>query len=146
MARKANVAIDQHAIGRAGNARDGRNVADEIEFEVRIERRVDCVRRDHHEERVAVRRRFHDHFGADIAGGARSVLDDELLAKSLRQPLTHQARDDVGRTTGRKADNDAHRVRRIGFRPRDARHRRERGSARGQMQKSSAGKFHRHRL
>src|SRR5262249_680644 len=28
--------IDQHAIGRAGNARDRRNVADEIEIEVRI--------------------------------------------------------------------------------------------------------------
>ena len=36
---------------------------------------------------------------------------------------------------GRKADDQAHRPRRIGLRPRDARHGRERGSARGQMQK-----------
>src|SRR5215475_4207856 len=86
--------------------------------------------------------RFHNDFGADIAGGARSVLDDELLAKSLRQYLTYEARDDVRRTTGRKADDDAHRPRRIGLRPSSARHGRERGSARGQMQKISAGKFH----
>ena len=43
---------------------------------------------------------------------------------------------------GGKADDDAHRPRRIGLRPRDARHGRQRGSARGQMQKLSAGKFH----
>ena len=40
------------------------------------------------------------------------------------------------------ADDDAHRPRRIGLRPRDARHGRQRGSARGQMQKISTGKFH----
>ena len=34
---------------------------------------------------------------------------------------------------------DAHRPRRIGLRPRDARHGRQRGSARGQMQKLSGG-------
>ena len=46
---------------------------------------------------------------------------------------------------GGKADDDAHRPRRIGLRPRDARHGRQRGSARGQMQKlPSVGKFHFH--
>ena len=48
------------------------------------------------EKRVAVRRRTHDRFGADIAAGTRPVLDDEWLAEPLRQPLTDQARDDVG--------------------------------------------------
>ena len=43
---------------------------------------------------------------------------------------------------GGKADDDAHRPRRIGLRPRDARDGRERGSARGQMQEYAAGKFH----
>ena len=79
----------------------------------------------------------------DIAAGARPVLDDEWLTEPLRQPLSDQARDDVGRAAGGKADDDAHRPRRIGLRPRDARHGRQRGSARGQMQKLSAGKFHR---
>ena len=45
-----------------------------------------------------------------------------------------------------KADDDAHRPRRIGLRPRNARHGRQRGSARCQMQKSAAGKFHLHSL
>ena len=48
-----------------------------------------------------------------------------------------------GRAAGRKTDDHAHRPRRIGLRPRDARHSRQRGSARGQMQKlSTVGKFH----
>ena len=40
---------------------------------------------------------------------------------------------------GREADDDAHRPRRIGLRPRDPRHGRQRGSARGQMQKMFGG-------
>ena len=48
-----------------------------------------------------------------------------------------------GALAGGKADDDAHRPRRIGLRPRDTRHGRQRGSARGQMQKlPSVGKFH----
>ena len=43
---------------------------------------------------------------------------------------------------GGKANNDAHRPRRIGLRPSNTRHGRQRGSARGQMKKLSAGKFH----
>ena len=42
---------------------------------------------------------------------------------------------------GGKRD-EAHRPRRIGLRPCDPRYRRQRGSARCQMQKFSAGKFH----
>ena len=46
------------------------------------------------EERVAVRRRMHDRLGAEVAAGARSVLDDELLAEPLGQALTDQPRPD----------------------------------------------------
>src|SRR5215471_19392639 len=42
---------------------------------------------------------------------------------------------------GGKSHNDPHGPRRIGLRPRDARYRRQRGSARGQMQEFAAGKF-----
>ena len=43
----------------------------------------------------------------------------------------------------RITDDDAHRPRRIGLRPSDPRHDRQRNSARGQMQKlSTVGKFH----
>jgi hypothetical protein len=57
-------------------------------------------------------------------------LDDEWLAEPFRQRLTYQARDDLDYATGRKADDDAHRPRRIGLRPRKARHAWQRGSAR----------------
>src|SRR5262249_10170627 len=83
-----------------------------------------------------------DRLYTDIATTARTVLDDELLTEALRQPLTNEARSNVVNTTGRKWDNDAHRPRRIGLRPRYARYSRERGSTRCQMQKISAGKFH----
>ena len=55
------------------------------------------VHRSDKEECVAVRRRVHDRLGTDVAAGARPVVDDELLAESLRQPLTDQARENVGR-------------------------------------------------
>jgi hypothetical protein len=69
------------------------------------------------------------------------VLDDEWLAEPLCEPLSNQACDDVDPTAGSKANDDAHRLDRIGLRPGDTRYRGQRGSARGQMQKLSAGKF-----
>src|SRR5262249_54202113 len=38
---------------------------------------------------------------ADIAAATRPVVDNKLLAEPLRQPLTHQARRDVGRAARR---------------------------------------------
>ena len=55
------------------------------------------------EERIAVRARSHDRLGGDIGARARSVFDDEWLAEPLRQPLTDQARDDVGRAARRES-------------------------------------------
>src|SRR5262249_597617 len=69
--------------------------------------------------------------GGNVAGGTGRVLDDEWLAEPLRQRLTYQTRDDLGYATGRKADDDAHRPRRIGLRPCNSRDGRERGSAGG---------------
>src|SRR5262249_50126685 len=109
-----------------------------------IDCRIERVSRCDKEERVAVRWRAHDCLGGYIGCGAGPVLNDKLLAKPLRQPLAYEARDDVGRaTTGREADDDAHRPRRIGLRPCNARDRRQRGSARCQMKKlPPVGKFH----
>jgi hypothetical protein len=42
-----------------------------------VERGVDRLRRADQEQRVAVRRRMGDRFGADIAAGARPIVDDE---------------------------------------------------------------------
>src|SRR5215467_13977786 len=103
-------------------------------MEVVVEARVDCVRRDGQEERITVWRRTHDLFGGNIASGARPVLDDEWLAKPVREPLTYQADEDVSCSAPRKPDDQTHRSRRIGLRPCDVRRKRQRGSARGQMQ------------
>jgi hypothetical protein len=64
------------------------------------------------------------------------------LPEPLGEPLRDQARGDVGGAAGGKPDEQAYRTARIGLRPRNARDRRQRGSANGQMQKLSAGKFH----
>ncbi len=88
-----------------------------------------------HEDRVAVRSCLHDRLGAEIAAGTRPVVDDEWLAETLRQPLTHQARNDVSRAARGEWHDQPHRPRRIGLRPCNPRHSRQRGSARGQMQK-----------
>src|SRR5262249_36813079 len=89
----------------AADARDRGHVADEIEIELLVERRIDRAARTDHEERVAVRRCLHHRLGADVAAGARPVVDEELLTKTLRQPLAEEPRDDVGPPTGGRADN-----------------------------------------
>ena len=134
--------IHHHHGGDADDAGDRRDVADEIEIEIVVERGVDRVGLVDPEQRVAIGRRMHHRLGGDIGAGARAILDDELLAKALRQPLADQSRSNVGRCAGRKAADDAHRPRRIGLRERDPRDRWQRGSACCQMQKSSTGKFH----
>src|SRR5262249_4261866 len=93
-------------------------------------------------ERVAIGRRAHDRLGGDIAASTRPVLDDDWPAEPFRQPLAHQTCDDVESASCGGTDDQTHRPRRIGLRPRETPHGRQRGSARDQMQKISAGKFH----
>src|SRR6516225_5189089 len=129
-------------IGRPHDACDRRDVADEIEIELVVERRIDCVESTDQEQRVAVGRGTHDRLGGDVAAGSRTVVDDERLTEPLRKPLTYQARRDVRTASGREANNDAHRPRRIGLRASETGGDRQRGRAHGQMQKISAAKFH----
>jgi hypothetical protein len=72
--------VDHHHVGHARDARDRRDVADEVVAELVVERRVDRVRRAHHDERVAVGSGIHHRLGGDIGSGPRPVLDHELLA------------------------------------------------------------------
>jgi hypothetical protein len=48
-----------------------------------------------------------DNIGWLVTDRGRSVLNDGWLAEPLRQPLTHQAGDDIGHAAGGKADDDA---------------------------------------
>src|SRR5438105_1141184 len=106
-----------HDVGKTNEARDRHNIAEEIVIELFVERRVNRVRGTDEKERVAVRSGTHDRFGGDISASARPAFDDDGLAEPLRQPLTHQARNDVVAAPGWKADDPAHRPRRIVLRP-----------------------------
>ena len=122
--------------------RDRRGVADEIVVECLEQRRVDRRIAARNEQRVAVGGCPNDRLGADIGAGAWTVLDDKLLAETLREPLADQTRGNVVRAAGRNGNDDTHRPRRVGLRPRNAREHGQRDRARSQMQKISAGKFH----
>jgi hypothetical protein len=58
---------------------------------------------------VAVGGRLGGQFGRDCAAGAWTVIDDHLLAEVLRQLLRDEPRHDVGRATGREADEETNR-------------------------------------
>ena len=77
------------------------------------------------QQRVTVRCSSYNVFDADIGGSTRSVFDDERSDSSLpvEQPLTYDARNSVGPAAGRNSDGDVYRPRRVGLRPRNARHR-----------------------
>src|SRR6516225_8151517 len=91
---------------------------------------------------MAVGGRTRDRLGGDFPLGTRAVLDDEGLPEALGEPLADQAREDVGRAAGRKANDDAHRSRRIGLRPGDLRYRRQYGSTDDEVKECAAGKSH----
>src|SRR5262249_61586440 len=126
--------MHRHDVRHVVQGRDRRDVADEIEIELVVERRVDRVESTGQEQRVAVGWGTHDRLGGDVAAGSRTVVDDERLTEPLREPLTYQARRDVRTASGREANNDAHRPRWVGLRPSEARDGWERGRASGQMQ------------
>src|SRR5262245_9400237 len=80
---------------------------------------------------------------ANIAAGPSDVLDIELLPERFAEFLSGNPREDIGASAGREWHNHAHRPRRIGLRPRETRHDRERGSAPCEMEKMpTVGKFH----
>jgi hypothetical protein len=134
-----------HEVGHAQQPRDRRNVANEVETELVVQRCIGRVGNGDRKQRVPVWRGTNDRFGGNVAAGARPVLHDELLAKPLRQPVTDQARGDVVATAGSKTDDHVHRLRWIGWIglcARAARRSRQSGRARYQVQKAAAGKLH----
>src|SRR6516164_2944261 len=90
---------------------------------------------------VTVRTGAGDRGGAQRTAATVDVFDDHRAEQ--RFDLFHPwPREGVERATRRKWNHEPDWPRRIGLRPRYARYSRERGSARGKMQKISAGKFH----
>ena len=68
------------------------------------------------EQRVAVGRGLRDKVGADDRVRARLVLDDEGLPEPLLQLRADQAPEDVVGAPGRKPDDEAHGLGRVGVR------------------------------
>src|SRR5262245_53733541 len=84
------------------------------------------------ERGMAVSRRRYARLGGDIAAGTSPVLDDDWLGKALRQPLSDEARGDIGTAPGRKSDNQPHRPCWIVLRARDPRECRRQGGSPGE--------------
>src|SRR5262249_30731938 len=72
---------DHHAKWGLENARDGGDVTNKIEFEIRVECRVDYIRWDGQKQRVPARRRFYDALSGDIAPTPGGVLKNNLWAE-----------------------------------------------------------------
>src|SRR5215468_6536210 len=89
---------------RARDARDRRYIADEVEIEIVVKRGVDRVCWSYHQQRMAVGRRAHHGLGCDVGAGPWPVFYDKWLAEPLREPLTHQARENVDPAAGGEAD------------------------------------------
>src|SRR5262244_3943770 len=94
------------------------------------------------DQRIAIGFGTHDPAGTDGAAGPGDVLDQNGLTERCLHAFGERARDNVGRAARWERCDNGDRSRRIGLRPCDARHRRQRGRARGQMQELSTGKFH----
>src|ERR1700720_2756931 len=94
------------------------------------------------QECVSVGWGIHHCLSTNVAAGARTIFDDELLSEPYRQPLAHQACENVARASRCKADDNAHWPRWITLRSCNARGRGQRGSTRYHAEKLSAGEFH----
>jgi hypothetical protein len=104
---------DEH-VGDARQHGD-RLEAGRIEIELAIERAVDRERRGRRrEQRVAVCVRLEHQLGADIAAGARAVLDDERLPEPGVQLLRNDACRRIDAAAGGDVDDDPHRPVRVG--------------------------------
>src|SRR5689334_1861006 len=73
--------MHHYDVGHSHHARHWSDIVNEIEMKAAVERRVEHVRRTDQEERMAVRRRTHDCFGAKICPRPGAVFDYERLAK-----------------------------------------------------------------
>src|SRR5712671_3030916 len=124
------------------DARNRRNIADEVETKPVVQRRVDGVRRTAEQERVTVCRRARHGLGAQISACTSAIFNNEWLPKPIRQALTDQTRENVEGAARAEAHNDTHRPRRVGLRSCDMRSEGQRRSRRGKAQKLPTGKHH----
>jgi hypothetical protein len=134
--------IDLEHVGHAEDAGNGSEVMQEIEFQIPVKRGIGRIGGRREQERVAVGRRFRDEFGADVAAGARFIVEHERLAEFFRKPLRKHASDHVGRAARRKSKHDVDGPVRIIERERWLCASRERCGRTGCLEKKAARKRH----
>ncbi len=100
----------------AGETRDRSDIAQDVKTQIGEEGGIDRVGRTDQQQRVAIRRRAHDHLGRRVARCAGQILNHERLAEPIGQPFAYEAGEDVVRTTSNKSDHEPHRPRRVGLR------------------------------
>ena len=66
--------IDLHDEGRPSDACDRRGVADEVEIEIVVQRRIDCIRRRGHEQCMAIWKRPHHSFSGKVSAGTGLIF------------------------------------------------------------------------
>jgi hypothetical protein len=113
--------MDHYDTGCTRDACNRGDVADEIEAEIVVERRVPRVGRRDVKERVPIGARPDNHISSEIASRTRLIVDDDLLPKPLRQPLCCETRNNVGQAAGKVLNDQVHRSRRVIDRRCDAR-------------------------
>jgi hypothetical protein len=59
-------------------------------------------------QRVAVGRGTHDGLSTDIAAATRTVVDNEWLAQSFRQPLAYEPGEDIGPAASGERHDQTH--------------------------------------
>ncbi|KAG1246807.1 hypothetical protein G6F65_020493 [Rhizopus arrhizus] len=84
------------------------------EAQIPVDPGIDRERAVHHQQRVAIGRRFRDDARADVAAGAGAVLHHHWLPQLLLQVGADAARQQIGAAAGRERHDDGDRVRGVG--------------------------------
>src|SRR5215831_18013326 len=94
-----------HDIGRGADQQHRFEVLLGVERKV-LQEGIDRMSVEHEYPVAAIRRGLRDLRGADAAGGARFVLDDDDGAEPLLQPGLYHSRDRIDRAAGRERNDD----------------------------------------
>ena len=113
--------MNEHGESATREACNERDIADEIESELLVERCVDRVGRGDEQDRIAIGRCSKGLGNSQIAAGARLVLDDDRLPQTLRKRLADEACQDVRRAPSGRADQPTDGSGRIGLTQRGSR-------------------------
>src|SRR5262245_50298764 len=113
--------MNSQYVGRSRDEADRNEVTHGVPCDIGVETWVDDDAAGHNGKGVAVRGRLGSSRGPDVAGTRWNIFDVGLLAPGLGKRLRNYARNDVGRATGCKRHDHAHRAGWIGLRPRNLR-------------------------